>query len=111
MKKNLLLTMVMVALVTAIIASTKTSIKPSDLPKAVTEDISKNYSGYSIKEAFKVENKGVTQFEVLVQKANNKLVLIYDKEGKFVKKSSVSTLNKMEMEKPENKATPKKVIK
>jgi hypothetical protein len=107
MKKFILFTLVLASFASVINATTKTSIKASELPKVVSEDISKHFTGYSIEEAFKVENNGVTQFEVLVQKANDKLVLSYDKDGKFVKKSAVSTAKKMELTKPENKAVTK----
>jgi hypothetical protein len=111
MKKFLLSTLVLVAFALAMNATTKTSIKTSDLPKAASEDISKNYSSFSIKEAFRIENKGITQFEVILQKANEKLVLSYEKDGKFIKKSVVPSISKMELTKPENKAAPKKGIK
>jgi hypothetical protein len=86
MKKVLSIALLLAAVVFASNAATKTSIKVSDLSKAISNDISKNYAGYTVKEAYKVDTNGVISYEVKVQKANDELTLLYDKDGKFIKK-------------------------
>jgi hypothetical protein len=63
---------------------TETSIEVSALPKSVSEYVTKNKAGKKIKEASKiVDAKGVTTYEAEVEKMD----LIFDKDGKFVKES------------------------
>lgn len=107
MKKALSLTLIMITFLVAMNASTKTSIKASDLPKAVLEDIKRNYPGYSIVEAYKVQNKSVVEFKVLIERTNVKLVLNYNKDGIFVRKSTITSLNKPVVVKPEKKVVPR----
>ena len=60
-------------------------VNVNDLPK-IKDDIAKNYVGYTIKEANGgMENKIIT-YEVVVFKGIAIEVLVYDKEGNFVKK-------------------------
>ena len=67
-------------------AQTKTEIKVTDLQKVITDHIAANYAGYTINKAFKVDNKGVITYKVQVSKAAEKLTLVYDMSGNFVKK-------------------------
>jgi hypothetical protein len=67
-------------------AQTKTAVKTTDLPKALTESVAKDYSGFTIKDAAKVVTNNVTTFEVVVVKGTATETLVYDKDGKFLKK-------------------------
>jgi hypothetical protein len=63
---------------------TETKIAVTELPKAVTEYVAKNKAGKKIKEAAKiVDAKGVMTFEAEVEKMD----LLFDKDGKFIKES------------------------
>jgi hypothetical protein len=84
--KKLVLFMAVIFAVTFVNAQTKTEVKVADLQKVITDHIAANYAGYTIDKAFKVDNKGVITFKVHVSKAAEKLTLVYDKDGKFVKK-------------------------
>jgi hypothetical protein len=84
--KKLVLFMAVIFAVTFVNAQTKTEIKVADLQKAITDHIAANYAGFTIEKAFKVDSKGVITFKVHVSKATEKLTLVYDKDGKFVKK-------------------------
>ena len=84
--KKLMLFMAIIFAVTFVNAQTKTEIKVADLQKVITDHITANYAGYTIDKAFKVDNKGVITFKVLISKATDKFTLVYDKDGKFVKK-------------------------
>jgi hypothetical protein len=67
-------------------AETKTAIRPSELNQLILDDIQKNYPRYSINDAFKVNNKGVITYEVIIQEGKDRLNLYYDDKGKFIRK-------------------------
>jgi hypothetical protein len=64
----------------------RTTIMASDLPKAITDNIAKDYAGYTIKEATSVTTGDVVTFEVVIAKETMTETLVYDKDGKFLKK-------------------------
>ena len=80
-------------------AQTKTEIKTSAISQGISEYISKNFSGYTIMKAFKVDNKGVMSTEVVVSKGLEKYKLAFSKEGRLVKKEAL---------KPDTKVIPVK---
>jgi len=84
--KKLVLFMAVIFAVTFVNAQTKTEVKVADLQKVITDHITANYAGYTIEKAFKIDTKGVITYKVHVSKAAEKLTLVYDKDGKFVKK-------------------------
>jgi hypothetical protein len=83
--KKLFAVMVMVMTVIAVNAQ-RTPVKVTDLQKAITDNIAKDYAGFTIKEATKVMSNNVTNFEVVINKGNVHETLLYDKNGKFEKK-------------------------
>jgi hypothetical protein len=68
----------------------RTTIMASELPKAVTDNIAKDYAGYTIKEATSVTTGSVVTFEVVVTKGTMSETLVYDNAGKFLKKLAPS---------------------
>ena len=101
MKKITLLLATMMAF-TIVNAQEKTSINVEELQKVITKHISKNFVGYKPIEAYKIVSKGgVTTYEVIVEKAPNKLDLYYEKNGKFMRKE-------VEKKTPVTKTTPNK---
>lgn len=64
----------------------KTPVKTADLPKPITDNIAKDYAGYAIKEANSVKMNDTMTYEVVLSKGTETLTLVYDKDGKFVKK-------------------------
>jgi len=64
----------------------RTTILVADLQKAITDNIAKDYVGYTIKEATKVTTKDIVTYEVVVVKETVTETLEYDNDGKFVKK-------------------------
>lgn len=86
--KKLLLVAIFGLAVLFVNAQTRTEVKVADLNKAITENVAKSYAGFTIKDAFKSENKGVTTYEVKIAKGNEQDVLVFDKDGKFIKKES-----------------------
>ncbi len=83
--KKLMLLFVIALGVTAINAQTRTAVKVADLPKAITDNIATAHKGYAAQEAFKVDTKGVMSYEVVVKDAKTEKILVYDKDGKFLK--------------------------
>jgi hypothetical protein len=85
--KKLLFTMTFImAVLVANAQITKVQIKSSELPKAAAENIAKNYAGYTIKEATKVTENKVVTYDVMIHKGTAMETLVYDKDGKFLRK-------------------------
>ena len=64
----------------------RTTVMVADLQKPITDAIAKDYVGYTIKEATTVTENNIVTFEVVVVKGTATEVLVFDKEGIFVKK-------------------------
>ncbi|MFL5752453.1 MAG: PepSY-like domain-containing protein, partial [Bacteroidia bacterium] len=66
---------------------TEVEMKTADLPKGVSEYVSKNYAGYKISEAAKITDaSGKVSYEAEVSKGKEEMDLIFDSNGGFVKK-------------------------
>jgi hypothetical protein len=65
--------------------SSKVSVKVSELQKSITDNIAKDFPGFTIKEAFSVTKSNDVTYEVAVVNGTTAETLVYDKEGKFVK--------------------------
>jgi len=71
---------------------TEHEIKVTELPKSVSEYVAKNYAGYKISEASKIEDatsKKIT-FEAEVQQGKEEMDLLFDADGKFLSKEAQS---------------------
>jgi hypothetical protein len=66
--------------------ATKTSVKIADLQKSITDNIAKDYAGFTIKEATSHTANNTVTYNVVVVKGTTTETLVYDKDGKFVKK-------------------------
>jgi hypothetical protein len=92
MKKVLfVLVLFMAALVVNAQATTKTPathtpVKVADLPKAITDNVAKDYAGFTIKDAAMVMANNLMSYEVVIVKGTTTETLVYDKDGKFVRK-------------------------
>lgn len=86
MKKLLFVTAFLLAVLVVSAQVTKVMVKASDLPKAITENIAKNYTGFTIKEAHKVTENNVVSYNVMINKGTTSETLVYDKDGKFLRK-------------------------
>ena len=65
--------------------SIHTAIKVSDLKKSITDNIAKDYAGFTIKEAESVTKNNTLTYHVVIVKDTTTKTLVYDKDGKFVK--------------------------
>jgi hypothetical protein len=72
-------------------AQTKTMVKVTDLPKAISDNLSTQHKDWTPAEAFKVDTKGVISYEVIAKKGTSEVKLFYDKDGKFTKSEPVTT--------------------
>ena len=66
--------------------SVRAVVLVADLQKPITDNIAKDYIGYTIKEAASVTANNVVTYEVVVVKGTTTETLVYDKDGQFVKK-------------------------
>ena len=64
----------------------RTTVLVADLQKTITDNIAKDYVGYTMKEAASVTSNGIVTYEVVVVKGTTTETLVYDKNGVFVKK-------------------------
>ncbi len=68
----------------------RTAVKVSDLQKAITDNVAKDYVGFTIKEATSVSLQSVISYEVVIVKGTTSETLIYDKDGNFVQKLALN---------------------
>lgn len=71
--------------------STHAIVQVADLQKPITDNIAKDYAGYTIKSASSVTVKNALTYHVVVAKGNDTETLVYDNNGAFVKKLSKAT--------------------
>jgi hypothetical protein len=105
MKKTVLIMVFTLMVATFINAQSRVEVKSSDLPKAITENITKDFSGFTIQNAFKINSNNLTSYEVTVQKGANRERLEYDSSGMFVKKEPIEHASVL---KPMHKSTASK---
>lgn len=78
----------------------ETELAIADLPKAISEYITKNHPGFKIEEASKMtDNKDVITYEAEVEKGKEEFDLIFDANGGFIKKGEEKADEKDEKEK------------
>ena len=68
-----------------------TPVKIEDLPQTIIDNVSKNHTGYTIKEAQKIQTHESLNYRVKVTKQNSEMTLLYDKEGRFIRKVMVKS--------------------
>lgn len=66
--------------------SNSQTVQAADLPKSITDNIAKDYPGYTVKEATSMNGKNGLTYQVAIMKGSNTETLLYDKDGKFLKK-------------------------
>lgn len=91
-----------------VINAQTTPVKVADLQKSITDNIAKDYVGFTIKEATKVVENNVTTFNVVVAKGALQETLCYDHTGKFLKKMEAKSGMVKPEKAPASKPAPKK---
>ena len=66
--------------------SIRTAVKVTELQKAITDNVAKDFVGFTIKGATSVTLNNTVTYEVVIVKGTTTETLVYDKDGKFVKK-------------------------
>ena len=99
---------VMVLVMGALVVNAqKTPVKVADLQKSITDNIAKDYVGFTIKDATKVVENNVVTFDVVVVKGTTQETLCYDNTGKFLKKMGTKVGTAKPATKTETKPTTK----
>ena len=101
MKKVLFVLVLMMSVLAVNAQASKTSttktkpthavVQVADLQKPITDNIAKDYTGYTIKSASSVTANNVVTYQVVVAKGSSTETLVYDKDGMFVKKLPKTT--------------------
>ena len=91
-----------------VVNAQSTPVKVADLQKSITDNITKDYVGFTIKEATKVVDNNVTTFNVVVAKGTMQETLCYDSTGKFLKKLAAKGGMVKTESAPVSKPAPKK---
>jgi len=83
MKKLLFIVALMMGAL--VVNAQRTPVKVVELQKAITDNVAKDYVGFTIKEATKVVENNIVTYEVVVAKGTTQETLLYDIDGKFLK--------------------------
>jgi hypothetical protein len=70
------------------VLETEREIRKSELPSAIHDLLKKDYAAFEIEETAKIESKGEIAYEVEVEKGKETFDLIFDVNGKLLKKLS-----------------------
>jgi hypothetical protein len=109
MKRITLILVFSLAIIAVNAQITRVAVKTSDLPKAISDNVTKAYAGYTIKDAVKVTDNKVVTFDVVIARGASTETLIYDKDGKFLRKSAPKTAAAPKtIQKPADKPAPAK---
>ena len=76
------------------VKSTHAVVQVADLQKAITDNIAKDYVGFTIKSASSVTANNALTYHVVVAKGSTTETLVYDNNGAFVKKLPAKTAKK-----------------
>jgi hypothetical protein len=69
---------------------TETDLKTSDIPVSVQSSLSKDFTGYKIKEVSKIENiNNEIYFEAEIQKGKKTQEILYNTEGKILNEDKI----------------------
>ena len=76
----------------ALFAQTQYGVTFKELPKDAQKYITKNYAGWAVDKCVQEDNakQKMTSCDVFLSKGTEKLKLIFDKDGEFVKKEAVA---------------------
>jgi hypothetical protein len=109
MKKLIFIMGFMMAVLAVNAQISHVAVKTSDLPKAITDNLARDYTGFTVREAHKVTENNVVSYNVMINKGTTSETLVYDKDGKFLRKNSPHTASMTNAaSKPADKNTPVK---
>ena len=88
--KKLMIVMVLV-LAAMVVNAQRTPVKVADLQKSISDYITKDYTGFIIKDAIKVVANNAVTYEVAIIKGSTSETLVFNKDGKFLNKLAMKT--------------------
>jgi hypothetical protein len=71
-------------------SQSKTPVHVFDLGQTITEQLAKTFPGSLVRAAWKVNTNNVLSYEIRMVKGKMEYALLYDKDGKFLRKEAVS---------------------
>ena len=71
-------------------AQTKIPVHIFDLGQTITQQLAQTFPGSLVRAAWKVNTNNVLSYEIRLVKGDMEYALLYDKEGKFLRKEPVS---------------------
>jgi hypothetical protein len=91
--KKLLLILVLI-ITTVVINAQRIRFSPDELPGAIKDNITREYPGYTLKQTVwdwstTLIPGHVFLYDIVITNGTNDICLIYDKDGKFLKKGVV----------------------
>ena len=90
--------------ITGLMAQNVTDLKPAQIPKKITEYLTKNLGTYSVARAAKSENNGVVRYKVLTESNGKKTIFLFDKDFNIIVRKK--NTNRNEQPKPVPPITP-----
>jgi hypothetical protein len=87
MKKLVFILTLIMAVMVVNAQVTRVAVKTGDLPKGITDNVAKNYMGFNIKDATRVTENNIVTYDVVLTKGTDMETLVYDKDGKFLRKA------------------------
>jgi hypothetical protein len=90
--KKTLLSIALVFMCVTLFAQTQFDAPFKTLPKDTQKYVTKNYAGWAVDKCVQEDNtkQKMTSCDVYVSKGTEKLKLIFDKDGQFVKKETIT---------------------
>jgi hypothetical protein len=82
--------LIIAGLFSPVCAQTKTPVHVFELAQGITEQLAKTYPSCLVRAAWKVNTNNVLSYEIRMVKGNMEYSLLYDKDGKFLRKEPVS---------------------
>jgi hypothetical protein len=91
-------TFILIAIIITLLlfSQTRTEVIIKNLPASIPEYVKNKLHEFNISKAFKVDSKGVITYEILAVKGGEKQVLVFDRNGKFIRKGDKEAINAME---------------
>jgi hypothetical protein len=68
----------------------RTQVAVADLPKLIQDDLTKNWAGYTTKQAFKVDKSSIITYKLFIEKDTVQMALTYNADGKFENSKPIS---------------------
>ena len=72
-------------------AQSRAVVKPNNLPKPITENLTTKHAGWTIAKAYKVSTNGIMSYEVDIVNGDDKMKLFYDNGANYVREENMKS--------------------